>query len=101
MKLIDALPIGRDNAITSKALAVAAGYKSIRDLQKAIRALRLMGVPVISIPGSPGGYFLSSDPAELERCSRTLSSRAKETLEIARIFGDKAADLTGQEQMGR
>lgn len=98
MKLIDCIPAGRQNAVASKALAVAAGYKDVRSLQQDIRTLRLMGHPIVSLSEAPGGYFIENNPNELRRCARTLTSRANETLKVAGILAN-LADKTGNGMM--
>ena len=43
MKVRDSLRYGKENAIPSKALAEALGFRTVRDLQKAIEAERAAG----------------------------------------------------------
>lgn len=82
MKVFDYLHYGKENAIPSKALAQALGFQSVRDLQKQIERERAAGAVILSDPCG-GGYYLSNDPAELRRFTRTLKARAKNTMKAA------------------
>jgi len=82
-KVFDFLPYGKENAISSKALTKALGFQNIRDLQKKIERERAAGAVILSTDQNGGGYFLSNDPDELRRFTRTLNARAKHTLRAA------------------
>lgn len=91
----DALPYGRENAIPSKMLAQILGFRSVRDLQKAVEAERAAGYVILS-DTTGGGYYLSDDPDELRRFCRTLYARAANTLKAAES-AQRALDMaTGQ-----
>ena len=98
MKVHDSLRYGRENAIPSKILAKALGFQSVRDLQKQIERERAAGA-VILCDSHGAGYYLSDDPAELRRFTRTLNARAKNTLKAAESAQRALDDLTGQETM--
>lgn len=98
MKVHDALRYGRANAIPSKALAEMLGFRSVRDLQKAVESERAAGAVILSDPCG-GGYYLSDDPAELRRFTRTLNARAKNTLKAAESAQRALDAATGQERM--
>lgn len=98
MKVHDSLRYGRENAIPSKILAKALGFQSVRDLQKQIERERAAGAVILSDPCG-GGYYLSNDPDELRRFTRTLNARAKNTLKAAESAQRALNDLTGQETM--
>lgn len=83
MRLVDILPVGRANAVSTEALVAAGNYRSSRELQQDIRELRLIGVPIISISEAPGGYYISEDKEEILHCSRTLENRGRNTLQAA------------------
>ena len=90
------LHYGRENAIASTVLAEALGYHSVRDLQKQIEKERAAGAVILSDPHGYG-YYLSNDPTELLRFTRTLNARAKNTAKAA-LSAQKALDAaTGQE----
>ena len=98
MKVYDSLRYGRENAIPAKALAKAMGFQTVRELQKQIERERAAGA-VILCDSHGAGYYLSDDPAELRRFTRTLNARAKNTLKAAES-AQKALDAaTGQETM--
>lgn len=92
------LPVGRQNAIPSAALAEIMGCKSVRELQKMVERERLAGAVILSDTHS-GGYYLSDDPAELQRFVRTLNARAKNTLRAAESAQMALNAVTGQECM--
>ena len=94
----DSLSFGRESAIPSKQLADALGFRSVRDLQKAIEAERAAGAVILSDPCG-GGYYLSDSPDELLRFTRTLQARAKNTLKAAES-AERALDAAiGQERI--
>ena len=98
MKVRDSLRYGRENAIPSKALAEALGFRSVRDLQKAVERERAAGAVILSDTHS-GGYYLSNDPAELRRFTRTLNARARNTIKAAQSAQRALDAATGQESM--
>lgn len=75
MKVYKALRYGKENAIPSKALAQALGFQTVRELQKQIERERAAGAVILS-DSYGGGYYLSDDPEELRRFTRTLEARA-------------------------
>ena len=98
MKVHDALRYGRANAIPSKALAESLGFRSVRELQKAVELERAAGAVILSDPCG-GGYYLSEDPEELRRFTRTLNARAKNTLKAAESAQRALDAATGQERI--
>lgn len=98
MKVFDSLHYGKENAIPSKTLAKALGFQSVRDLQKQIERERAAGAVILS-DSCGGGYYLSNDPEELLRFTRTLNARARNTIKAAQS-AQKALDaVTGQERI--
>ena len=98
MKVFDYLHYGKENAIPSKTLAKALGFQSVRDLQKQIERERAAGAVILSDPCG-GGYYLSNDPAELLRFTRTLEARARNTIKAAESAHRALDAATGQESM--
>mgnify|MGYP003292713419 CR=1 FL=1 len=98
MKVYDSLHYGRENAIPSRALAEALGFRSVRDLQKAVERERAAGAVILSDPCG-GGYYLSDDPDELRRFTRTLNARARNTIKAAQSAQMALDAATGQETM--
>ena len=97
-KVQSALRYGKENVIPSKDLAEALGFRSVRELQKAVEAERAAGA-VILCDSHGAGYYLSNDPEELRRFTRTLNARAKNTMKAA-ISAQMALDAaTGQIRM--
>lgn len=94
----DSLRYGKENAIPSKALAEALGFRSVRELQKAVEAERAAGA-VILCDSQGAGYYLSNDPMELQRFTRTLNARARNTIKAAESAQRALDAATGQECM--
>ncbi len=94
----DSLFYGRANAIPSRALAKSLGFRSVRELQKAVEAERSAGA-VILCDSQGAGYYLSDDPHELRRFVRTLNARARNTIRAAESAQRALNNLTGQESM--
>lgn len=99
MKVYDSLHYGRENAIQSKMLAEALGFQTVRDLQKQIERERAAGAVILS-DCHGGGYYLSNDPEELLRFTRTLNARARNTIKAAQSAQRALDAATGQEVMG-
>ena len=97
LKVYDSLHYGRGNAIPSKVLAEALGFRSVRDLQKQIERERSAGAVILS--AACGGYYLSDDPAELAHFTRTLNARARNTIKAAESAQRALDAATGQERM--
>ena len=88
LKIVDFLPRGEKNAVPSRHLVEMLGFRSVRDLQKAIERERNSGAVILSTCTDGGGYFRPEDTEEIKRFIRTLSSRAKNTersIERARL----------------
>ena len=95
MKVRDSLHYGRENAIPTKILAEALGFQTVRDLQKQVERERSAGA-VILTDSHGGGYYLSNDPEELERFTRTLNARARNTIKAAQSAQMALDAATGQ-----
>lgn len=91
----DSLRYGKKNAIPSKALAEALGFRSVRELQKQVEKERTAGAVILSDTNG-GGYYLSDDPDELLRFTRTLNARAKNTMRAAESAQRALDEITGQ-----
>lgn len=98
LKVFDSLHYGRENAIPSKILAQALGFRSVRELQKAVETERAAGA-VILCDSQGAGYYLSNDPVELRRFTRTLNARAANTLKAAESAQRALDAATGQTRM--
>ena len=94
----DSLRYGKAAAIASKPLAEALGFRSVRELQKQIERERSAGAVILSDPCG-GGYYLSNDPAELLRFTRTLEARARNTIKAAESAHRALDAATGQESI--
>lgn len=94
----DALLFGKENAIPSKQLAQILGFRSVRELQKAVELERLAGAVIISDPCG-AGYYLTASPEELRRFTRTLNARAANTLKAAESAQRALDEAEGQESM--
>ena len=98
LKVYDRLVYGRRNAIPSKVLAESLGFQSVRELQKQIERERAAGAVILSDPCG-GGYYLSNDPDELKRFTRTLNARARNTIKAAQSAQMALDAATGQESI--
>lgn len=96
MKVFDSLHYGKENAIASKTLAKALGYRTVRDLQKEIERERAAGAVILSDPCG-GGYYLSNEPHELLRFTQTLNARARNTMKAAESAQRALDAAIGQE----
>lgn len=101
MKFIvrDALAMGRENAIPARQLAEMLSFRSVRELQKQIEVERGAGAVILSDPCG-AGYYLSNDPGELLRFTRTLEARARNTVKAAASAHRALDAATGQESIG-
>jgi len=77
MRILEVLPMGKENAIPSRELADLCGYKHIRELQKDIETLRINGEVIASTCQNGGGYFRPANESELREYISTVESRAK------------------------
>jgi predicted DNA-binding transcriptional regulator YafY len=94
----DSLRYGKAEAIASKPLAEALGFRSVRELQKQIERERSAGAVILSDPCG-GGYYLSNDPAELLRFTRTFNARARNTIKAAQSAQMALDAATGQKSI--
>ncbi len=69
---------GKENAVSTAALAELLGFRSVRILQKDIEKARESGQLILS--ATTGGYYLPADDREVEEFIATLKSRALMTL---------------------
>lgn len=98
MRVYDHLHYGKENAVASKVLAEALGFQSVRELQKQIERERAAGAVILS-DSHGGGYYLSNDPEELRRFTRTLNARARNTIKAAQSAQMALDAFTGQQRM--
>lgn len=99
MKVHEALKrYGHGNAIPTKTLAAILGFSTVRELQKQIERERCAGAVILSDPRG-GGYYLSNDPVELRRFTKTLNARAQNTLRAARSAQQALDAAEGQESV--
>lgn len=98
MKLLvkDALHYGRENAISSKQLAAALGFPSVRELQAQVAREREAGAAILC-DSHGAGYYLSNDPEEILRFTRTLDARARNTARASKAVKRSITAATGQE----
>jgi biotin operon repressor len=80
MQILNLLPLGKENAITTEKLRGLSGCKSNRELQAEIEKLRKDGVIIASKSNAGGGYFIPEGEAETREFYNTLRSRAISTL---------------------
>jgi len=87
--VMEALPAGKENAISSQDLCTYLGFNNVRELQHEIARERKAGAIILSTCQDGGGYFLPENDQEVRQFIRTLENRAKNTyaaLKSARCF---------------
>ena len=99
MKVYDVLPYGLENAVPTKELVRILGLQNDRELRKQIERERAAGAVILS-DCHRGGYYLSNDPEELRRFTRTLQSRARNTAKAAESAQRALDAASGQEVIG-
>lgn len=80
--IMNLLPVGKENAISTADLVRLAGCKSARDLQERIAYERNHGAVICS--GSGRGYWKPKDRQEIQEFVRTMDARALNTLRAAK-----------------
>lgn len=89
---------GEANAIPGKELVSLLGLRNLRELTRIVEQERRAGAPICaSVAGEDRGYFLASEPAELERYVRSLDRRLKNVRETREACQDTLCRMTGQE----
>jgi len=89
------LPIGKDNAISTKELVVLVGCGSARELQQLIALERKAGAVICS--STEGGYFLPANHLELKEFCKTLENRSYNTLVALRSAKKALEESEGQQ----
>lgn len=84
MEVLMHIPDGKKNAISRGALAASAGY-SDRNIRRIISQLREKGYIIINLSGG-GGYFITSDPDEIEEYYWQEKSRAMSIFKSLKPF---------------
>ncbi|MEY8428853.1 hypothetical protein AALA00_14345 [Lachnospiraceae bacterium 46-15] len=96
--IMDILPVGKENAISTADLVKITRCTSVRDLQERIALERNAGAVICS--GSGSGYWRAKNRQELLEFVRCMEARAKNTLAATRS-AKKALQITeGQFEMG-
>ena len=85
---------GKENAVSSAALAEAVGFRDIRSLQADIAKSRAEGQVICS--STTGGYYLPADRAEIEAFIHSLEARAKNTFGAIRSAREAVRHIEGQ-----
>lgn len=99
--IVDLLPVGAENAMSTQQLVSLCGCSSARQLQERIAAERAHGALILS--ATSGGYFLPDEGEkgrlEMQEYIATLHARAINTLRAARSAKAALAVLEGQQRM--
>ena len=96
--IMDILPVGKENAISTADLVKITGCTSPRDLQERIALERNAGAVICS--GSGSGYWRAKNRQELLEFVHCMDARAKNTLAATRS-AKRALQITeGQFEMG-
>lgn len=99
--IVDLLPVGAENAISTQTLVSLSGCSSARQLQDRIAAERSNGALILS--ATSRGYFLPDEGEkgrlEMQEYIATLHARAINTLRAAQSAKAALAVLEGQQRM--
>ena len=90
--IVELLPKGKENAISTANLAKAVGVSNVRELRKLVANERKAGEIIAS---SNNGYFIPADIKEIEEFVHTLDSKARSimvALQSARKLLKNAVD---------
>lgn len=99
-KIVDLLPAGRENAISSKELAKMAGLSSVRELQRAIAFERAHGAVILSKCTTGGGYFRPASDYETRKFISTVEARSANTRLALRSAKDALANSQKETVLG-
>lgn len=94
--IADFIPKGRENAISRASLAALLNMPD-RTVRQMIEKARREGEIIINL-GSGEGYYISDDPADIEKQLRMNNSRAMAILVQQRALRNKLRELEGAEQ---
>lgn len=93
--IMNLLPVGKENAISTADLVRLMGCKSARDLQERIAYERNHGAVICS--GSGRGYWKPKDRQEIQEFVRTMDARALNTLRAAKSAREALKIPAGQQ----
>lgn len=96
--IMDILPVGKENAISTADLVKITGCTSPRDLQERIALERNAGAVICSGAGS--GYWRAKNRKELLEFVHCMDARAKNTLAATRSAKRALQIAEGQFEMG-
>lgn len=92
--IMDILPVGKENAISTADLVKITGCTSPRDLQERIALERNAGAVICS--GSGSGYWRAKNRQELLEFIHCMDARAKNTLAATRSAKKALQSTEGQ-----
>lgn len=96
--IMDILPVGKENAISTADLVKITGCTSSRDLQERIALERNAGAIICS--GSGRGYWRAKNRQELLEFVHCMNARAKNTLAATRSAKKALQIIEGQLETG-
>lgn len=92
--IMQQLPVGKENAISSETLVKQLHLTSKRKLQNQIAKERNEGAIILST--TTGGYYQSSDRDEIAEFIKTLEKRARNTMKILKSAKKFLKNIEGQ-----
>ena len=95
--IMELLPEGKENAISSEELVGIIKLKSSRELRLKIAKERNAGAIILST--TSGGYYRSTDREEIAEFIRTLEKRAKSTMKVLKSAKRYLKNVEGQMSM--
>lgn len=96
--IMNLLPVGKENAISTVDLVRLTGCKSARDLQERIAYERNHGAVICS--GSGRGYWKPKNRQEIQEFVRTMDARALNTLRAVKSARAALKIPAGQQALG-
>lgn len=95
--IMELLPEGKENAISSEDLVEKINLKNSRELRLQIAKERNAGAIILST--TAGGYYRSTDREEIAEFIRTLEKRAKSTMKVLKSAKRYLKNVEGQMSM--
>jgi len=95
--LFPIIPLGRENAITSKDVRRIAGYKHVRDVTSKVSDLRKAGYLICNAVKNPMGYFRPEHMHDVREFVNQMDSRRREINASTRSARKALISITGSD----
>ena len=91
MNILNFIPTGKENRLTTSALLSATGIKDSAELRREIATARKRGAPICN---DGTGYYLAEHPEDLERSIRRMGSRISKQIAAKKGMEKAARELS-------